>query len=289
MRTVGLAAAILWSPITPAAAQMPGPPPGALIFGCGSPAKVEADALALLSAASSSPAEQQAHLDAARAAIEKVAEIQRDALAGQPVEPPYEGASRYAALVASAPSSELAELYRRAAEDQFIRSHSEVIIQSQSWAAHFSQPARAYAYYVLGSQGCGVDEANTQWLKEHVSQSGWFTISEYGAAADSAAWLLVQHADRDVAFQAEVLSILEPLVAAEETRPISYAYLYDRVAVNSKRPQRYGTQGGCTAGGTWEPREVERPEQVDERRTAIGLEPMAAYKARFTCPNAPRS
>lgn len=142
---------------------------------------------------------------------------------------------------------------------------------------------------MIASQGCGVDEDNTRWLKAHVGRSGWFTVSKYGAEADKAAWLLVQHADRDVAFQAEVLAILEPLVAAGETDPRSYAYLYDRVAVNSQRPQRYGTQGRCTDAGTWEPRDVEAPEQLDQRRAAVGLPPEADYVAVFTCPNRPRT
>src|SRR5690606_5982636 len=104
----------------------------------------------------------------------------------------------------------------------------------------------------IASKGCGVDEANTKWLKAQVDQDGWFTISKFGADADLAAWLLVQHADRDVAFQADVLRILEPFVATAETAQTNYAYLYDRVAVNSGRPQRYGTQGLCTAAGVWQ-------------------------------------
>jgi hypothetical protein len=103
-----------------------------------------------------------------------------------------------------------------------------------------------------------------------------------------AAWLLVQHADRDVAFQTEMLRILEPLVPARETAQSNYAYLHDRVAVNSGRPQRYGTQGRCTAAGVWEPREVEQPEQLDERRAAVGLGPEADYIAVFNCTGAPR-
>lgn len=98
---------------------------------------------------------------------------------------------------------------------------------------------------------------------------------------------LVQHADHDTAFQTNVLTMLTSLVGRKETSPTNYAYLYDRVAVNSNRPQRYGTQGRCTGSGIWEARPTEDPGHLDERRAAVGLEPQAEYRARFTCRAAP--
>jgi hypothetical protein len=49
------------------------------------------------------------------------------------------------------------------------------------------------------------------------------------------------------------------------------AYLYDR----THTPQRYGTQGECTDHGAWAPREIEDPKHVDQRRTEVGLSPIA--------------
>lgn len=288
MRVIGLAAALVWVATSQASAQAPAPPPpGTLFFACGTQEVVEAEALAQLSATVSAPIEREVHLEAARAAIGKFVEIRANAFAGNAVEAPYQGTARYVALSAAAPSAQLAELYRRAAEDNFARSHLTAARQRASWAEGLSDPARAYAYFVIGSKGCTVDEENTRWLKAQLSQGGWFTVSKYGADADMAAWLLVQHADRDVAFQADVLRILEPFVATRETAQTNYAYLYDRVAVNGGRPQRYGTQGLCTAAGVWQPREVERPEKLDERRAAVGLGPEADYIAVFNCPKAP--
>ena len=48
-----------------------------------------------------------------------------------------------------------------------------------------------------------------------------------------------------------------------------------------REPQRYGTQGHCTGAGTWEPWPCEDPARLDERRASVGLEPEAAYIARF--------
>src|SRR5690606_36754785 len=233
--------------------------------------------------------ERETHLDAARAAIGNLSEIRANLFAGNVVEAPYQPASRLAVLSIAAHSAELSELYRRTAEDQFARLHLSAARERVNWAAGLSDPARAYAYFIIASKGCSLDAENTRWLKEQVSLRGWFTISKYGADADFAAWLLVQHADRDVPFQTEMLRILEPLVPAKETGQINYAYLHDRVAVNSGRPQRYGTQGRCTAAGVWEPREVEEPETLDERRAAVGLPPEADYIAGFNCTGAPRA
>jgi hypothetical protein len=289
MRMIGLAAALLWMAASQASAQVPaGPPPGALFYSCGSEQEVATQALAQLSAAVPDPIERETQLEAAHAAIGKLAELRANLFAGNAGAAPYQGAARFAALSAAAPSAELAELYRRTAEDQFARSHLSAARERVNWAAGLADPARAYAYFIVASKGCTLDAENTRWLKETVSQGGWFTVSKYGADADFAAWLLVQHADLDVPFQTEMLGILEPLVPARETSQSNYAYLYDRVAVNSGRPQRYGTQGRCTAAGVWEPREVEQPETLDERRAAVGLPPEADYIAVFNCTGAPR-
>jgi len=285
-----MAAALLWVAGGQAWAQAAeGPPPGALLYGCGSEEEVEAQALAHLSAAVPDANGRETHLQAARDAIGKVAEIRASLLAGNAQEPPYQPASRFAVLSVAAPSDELAELYRRTAEDQFLRLHLSAARERINWAAGLSDPARAYAYFIIASKGCMLDAENTRWLKSQVGQRGWFVVSKYGADADFAAWLLVQHADLDVPFQTEMLEILAPLVPAKETGQSNFAYLYDRVAVNSGRPQRYGTQGRCTAAGVWEPREVEQPETLDQRRATVGLPPEADYIAVFNCTGRPRA
>lgn len=286
MRRLMWAIAFISWPCGTALAQQPTPTPGVLVFGCGpSPEEIKATALARLSETVPSPDEREVHLAAARRAIARVADLRRDVLAGKPVEEPYKSVSFFGEILANAPSEELAELYRRYIEDQFARSHFSAVLEKSSWAANLPEATLAYAYYIIGSEACSVDAANVQWLKARLSEHGWYTISKYGSSADLAAWLLVQHADHDPAFQAEVLEMLEPLLIKNETRQRNYAYLYDRVAVNGNRPQRYGTQGRCISG-KWEPREVEAPDELDARRAAVGLEPEAVYAAGFTCPPA---
>jgi hypothetical protein len=94
-----------------------------------------------------------------------------------------------------------------------------------------------------------------------------------GDDASHAAWLLVQHADKDVALQKRCLAQMEKMMASGEVDAQDYAYLYDRVAVADNRLQRYGTQ----FDNRRKPRPIEDEAHVDARRAAIGLPSMAEY------------
>jgi Family of unknown function (DUF6624) len=132
-----------------------------------------------------------------------------------------------------------------------------------------------------------IDRGDTRDLKELLKTIRWPVISEYGRAADLRAWLIVQHSDDDAAFQKRILKLLAGLAAEGETDPRNYAYLFDRVAVNENRAQRYGTQGRCVARGRWEPFALEDPGEVDARRRSVRLGPLESYKKRFACRTTP--
>ncbi|HLA63912.1 MAG TPA: DUF6624 domain-containing protein, partial [Rhodothermales bacterium] len=76
-----------------------------------------------------------------------------------------------------------------------------------------------------------IDSLNTEWLRAIVARRGWPTVSQVGADAAGGAWLLVQHADRDPAFQRAMLALMEPLAASGEVSRSNVAYLTDRVRV----------------------------------------------------------
>jgi hypothetical protein len=122
-----------------------------------------------------------------------------------------------------------------------------------------------------------IDRKHTARLKAMIAQLGWPTAMLAGRDGAHAAWLLVQHADLDVEFQAQCLPLLEAAASSGQASPVDAAYLFDRVRVNRKQPQRYGTQFRQDANGQYEPQPIEDAEHVDERRAAIGLEPLAEY------------
>lgn len=132
---------------------------------------------------------------------------------------------------------------------------------------------------VLEQEECRNSHALSGWLKADVARNGWFVQSRHGKPAAKAAWLITQHADHDIAFQKDVLRRLERLLPSGDLNRADYGYLWDRVAVNEGRPQRYGTQTkGCIAGKvTYQP--IEDPDHVDARRASLGMDTLAAYGA----------
>lgn len=279
-----LLAAIVASSASAAFAQAP--PPGAVVlaYTCGSPELMTAAATAQL-AKSATP---DLDLAAANKAIDLGRAQHANALGGQPGDEVFGSARRFGELAKAASDPEIADLYRRAARDQLYRNTFTAAIQRTSWAAGLSDVARAYAYQILAGEGCGVDEDNRSWLRSRVALRGWFKISTSGADADRAAFLLIQHADRDPAFQSEVLSLLKPLALAGETKPSNFALLFDRVAVKQRLPQKYGTQGRCLGTG-WSAFDTEDTASLDERRASVGLPPQAEYVLMMSkrCPPSP--
>ncbi len=118
-----------------------------------------------------------------------------------------------------------------------------------------------------------VDPKNTARMKEIVAEIGWPTVSKVGSDASVGAWLLVQHADREVEFQEHCLNLMKQEKEGEVVLR-DVAHLEDRVRLNKGLPQLYGTQFRWTKNN--EPiQDIEDRENVDERRKAMGLNTLA--------------
>lgn len=120
-----------------------------------------------------------------------------------------------------------------------------------------------------------IDAENTNWLRRQVEEHGWLGKSLVGEKGAHNAWLLVQHADRHPKFQKSCLELIGKLPAGE-VAPIDIAYLTDRVLSAEGLPQRYGTQ--CTMeNGVARVKEVEDPDNLNQRREELGLPPIEEY------------
>jgi hypothetical protein len=165
-----------------------------------------------------------------------------------------------------------AELLERRERDQAVRTRD---------LGSLEPAARARAF----DEATAVDEANTARMQEIVRTFGWPTHAMVGAAASDAAFLLVQHADRQPEFQARCLPILRLAAARGEASKSGLAYLTDRVRVKQGRPQLYGTQYHAATGDhrktRYLPPVVEDPDDLDTRRSAMDLGPWADYEARM--------
>lgn len=181
-----------------------------------------------------------------------------------------------AAAVATDP--QLAALFRLTAADQFSRFSLPHYVR-QTHGRGLSDAAHDIVHGEATQAICAADQAGQHWLKDWIAHRAWPRISVEGERAANAAWLIAQHADHDVALQKVALAAMEPLLAAGDVDATDYAYLYDRVAVNEGRPQRYGSQGHCDGAGQWRPRPIEDEADVQARRNAIDLGSLEAYIA----------
>ena len=119
-----------------------------------------------------------------------------------------------------------------------------------------------------------VDQENAAWLKRIIECHGWPDRRLVGDEGSEHAWLLAQHADHDPVFQRRCLDLLDDAVARGDASPINLAYLTDRVRLAHGQRQLYGTQYESAPGGSWQPRPIQDPALVNERRAAIGMNPI---------------
>lgn len=123
-----------------------------------------------------------------------------------------------------------------------------------------------------------IDDANLKTLLAMLPPEGWFTIDRYGKEGSKAAFLIVQHAD--LAQWRRFVPVLEKLAAQGQVKGGDYALMYDRLALNENRPQRYGSQMVCKAG-KYVPSPIEDPDHIDQRRATLGMTPYKDYLALF--------
>lgn len=129
---------------------------------------------------------------------------------------------------------------------------------------------------LFGARMLAIDSANTSWLRTVLDRHGWPGRSLVGAEAANAAFLIVQHAVQDTAFQARALALMERAVRSGDARGSDVAMLADRLAVHRGQPQRYGTQAKLNDGRiVLDP--IADSAHVDERRAALGMPPLAEY------------
>ena len=118
-------------------------------------------------------------------------------------------------------------------------------------------------------------------LKELLEEFGWPTAARVGQPAARAAWLVAQHADTQLDVQRLAVRLLGNAVASGQAGARELAHLQDRVAVNEGRHQVYGTQVADVVDGRPVLWPCVDPDQLDERRAAVGIEPVAVVAAQY--------
>lgn len=125
-----------------------------------------------------------------------------------------------------------------------------------------------------------IDERNRNRLKEIFEEYGFPTRKLVGKDAMQGIFLMIQHSDGDKEWQKSQLPNIEKAVKNGDMDGQSYAYLYDRIQINSGEKQLYGTQFAKVdpINKIVELAETEDLENLDRRRMEIGMMPIEMYK-----------
>jgi len=115
-------------------------------------------------------------------------------------------------------------------------------------------------------------------LNSLFKQYGYLGYNLVGINGENNFWVLVQHQDEHPEFQDSVLKKMRIEVDKNNANSSYYAYLVDRVKVNTGQLQVYGTQMKLNKDLTsYEPKPCIDPDKLNERRKSMGLSPIEEY------------
>ena len=125
-----------------------------------------------------------------------------------------------------------------------------------------------------------VHRQNALQLRTVIDEVGWPNEELAGPDGAEAAWLVAQHAIGEPDFMRNCRTLLEEASSQGKVPAWQFAYIDDRIRVCEGKPQRFGTQIDLRPDGAVVS-ELESPQEVDSRRRAIGLPPLAIALTRF--------
>ncbi len=123
------------------------------------------------------------------------------------------------------------------------------------------------------------DSINLVKVKQIINRFGWPGIDLVGKKGAKTIFLVIQHADSLT--QVTFLPLLREAVNQKNANPQYLALLEDRVLIRQGQPQLYGSQVKRNEKGENEFYPIWDEKHVNERRAAMGLEPLEKYAAYF--------
>ena len=134
-------------------------------------------------------------------------------------------------------------------------------------------------YYPLGAYKQEIAKDNYEMMLQLLDKYGWPQYSKVGKIAADAPLLIINHHEED-AIREKYINQIKQSCLNNEGSCIEYAKIQDRILVNNNQPQLYGMQFRYNDQRALEPFPIKDPEYVDQRRKAIGLEPLSIYLKR---------
>ncbi len=120
------------------------------------------------------------------------------------------------------------------------------------------------------------DSLNLIKITEILDEHGWVGPDKVGGQANQTLFLVIQHSD--LTTQQKYLPMMREAVKINDASASSLALLEDRVALGEGKRQIYGSQiGRDVETNKYYVLPLEDPDNVDKRRTEVGLGPLAKY------------
>lgn len=161
------------------------------------------------------------------------------------------------------------------ADDQLHRKEIQTIKEQVSDAEDLKSKQEQIDF--LWHQQQILDNKNQAIVSTILDQHGWPIRKEYkGSEAGQTLFLVIQHAD--IEFQERYFPMMQKATEGGEIPPGAFAQLHDNILVSKGLKQRYGTQikvNPKTNVPYIYP--IEDEQNVDIRRAAVGLNPIAEY------------
>ena len=124
------------------------------------------------------------------------------------------------------------------------------------------------------------DSVNLIKVQEILDTKGWLGSDVIGQQGNQTLFLVIQHSKQKV--QEKYLPMMREAVKKGKASGSSLALLEDRVALGQGKKQIYGSQIGMDqTTNKHYVRPLEDPDNVDERRAAVGLDSLANYVTRW--------
>ena len=120
------------------------------------------------------------------------------------------------------------------------------------------------------------DSINLSKVEKILTEKGWVGKDKVGGQANQTLFLVIQHSDLKI--QQKYLPMMKDAVKKGNANSSSLALLEDRIALREGKKQIYGSQIGTNP--TTKKQYVlplEDPDNVDKRRTEVGLGTLADY------------
>ena len=157
-------------------------------------------------------------------------------------------------------------------EDQDIRFQIEDIASMKDYNCD--------SVHMLEKNMFSKDSVHLIYVKKILDEQGWLGPDKIGIQGNRTLWLVIQHSELEV--QEKYLPMMREAVKKRKAFASNLALLEDRVAIRQGNKQIYGSQLGYDSlTGTVYPLPLIDPDNVDKRRSEVGLNSLHEYLSGY--------